>query len=63
LIPFVFLLAAIALFYRMLRRRFSASRNETVQTVFIFLLAAFIIMTITGVWFRGAGMQLVWPWL
>jgi hypothetical protein len=61
LIPFVCLLAAMALFYRMLRRRFSASRNETVQTVFIFLLAAFIIMTITGVWFRGVGMKLVWP--
>jgi len=62
LIPFVCLLAAMALFYRMLRRRFSASRNETVQAVFVFLLAAFIIMTITGVWFRGAGMKLVWPW-
>jgi quinol-cytochrome oxidoreductase complex cytochrome b subunit len=63
LIPFVLLLSAMALFYRILRRRFSASRNETVQTVFILLLTAFIIMTITGVWFRGAGMKLVWPWL
>ncbi|MGB8427643.1 MAG: cytochrome b N-terminal domain-containing protein [Desulfobacterales bacterium] len=60
-IPFVLLLAAITLFYRTARRRFSATQNEAVQTIFIFLATALAVMTVTGVWFRGAGMKLVWP--
>ena len=62
LIPFILFLAVIALFYRVMRRRFSASRNEAVQTIVIFLATVLTIMTVTGVWFRGAGMKLVWPW-
>jgi O-antigen ligase len=44
------------------RRRWGASRVETLQTLFAFLAAAFIVLTLTGIFFRGAGMQLAWPW-
>jgi len=26
------------------------------------VVVAFLILTLVGVWFRGAGMALVWPW-
>ena len=38
-----------------------ATGNEAVQAVFVFVLVAFLIMTMTGIWFRGEGMRLVWP--
>jgi quinol-cytochrome oxidoreductase complex cytochrome b subunit len=61
-IPLVLLLIVAAIASWTLKKRFFATLNETVQTILIFLITAFIIMTAAGVWFRGAGMQLVWPW-
>jgi quinol-cytochrome oxidoreductase complex cytochrome b subunit len=43
-----------------LRQRFSASRVERVQTLFVVVLVAFATLTAIGVWFRGAGMALSW---
>jgi hypothetical protein len=40
----------------------SASINETVQTAFIALTTAFLVLTIIGIWFRGEGMALTFPW-
>jgi quinol-cytochrome oxidoreductase complex cytochrome b subunit len=62
LIPFALLLATVIAFYVVVRKYFVASRNELVQTLFVLLFVAFSVLTITGVWFRGAGMKLVWPW-
>jgi hypothetical protein len=45
-----------------LRRVLGAPREETLQAVAIFLLVAFAVLTVTGVWFRGEGMALTWPW-
>ena len=47
---------------RIVTRRFSASRAETVQAVFVLLAVGFAVLTVTGIWFRGEGMRLVWPW-
>jgi quinol-cytochrome oxidoreductase complex cytochrome b subunit len=43
-------------------RRRGASRQETVQAAFTFVLAAVVVLTIAGVAFRGPGMTLAWPW-
>ena len=61
LAPFVIVLAALTGFYFFMRRKFDSTKAETTQTIFVFLLTAFVILTIIGVWFRGAGMKLVWP--
>jgi len=63
LLPCVALAVGVVAFYRMLKKHFSASKNETVQALFVLLAVGFAIFTITGVWFRGAGMALMWPWL
>lgn len=61
LIPLGIVLAGFYGFYLLLKRRYHANKNETVQVVFCFFLTAFIILTIAGIWFRGAGMRLAWP--
>jgi hypothetical protein len=44
-----------------MQRKFAASNSEAVQMVFVLLLVAFLVLTVTGIWFRGEGMKLVWP--
>jgi uncharacterized membrane protein len=62
LLPVAIFLAVLGGFYALMKRKYTATRNETVQAVFVLLLFAFIILTITTVWFRGEGMALTWPW-
>jgi hypothetical protein len=50
--------AAVAL----LARRRGSSRLEVLQAAFTFVLGAFVVLTLTGVLFRGQGMALAWPW-
>ncbi len=61
-LPTAALLAACAASFRIVRSRFGASRLEATQALFVFLAVAFAVLTATGIWFRGAGMRLVWPW-
>ena len=61
-LPTVALLAVCFAFCRVLRSRFEATRLESAQALFVFLAAAFVTLTVTGIWFRGAGMALAWPW-
>ena len=61
LIPISLISIGIVIFLIFLKHRFSANRNELVQTAMVFFLTVFIILTITGIWFRGSGMKLVWP--
>ena len=62
LVPFVLLLAGITCFYVLIKKTFSATNNEAVQSLFVLLFVAFTLLTATGIWFRGPGMTLVWPW-
>jgi len=62
LIPAGLIVAALAGFYFVLRKKYAATKNEAIQTLFIILTVAFFVLTITGVWFRGSGMALMWPW-
>jgi len=62
LVPFALLFGGVAGFYVLIRKYFAATRNEAVQSLFVLLFVAFTVLTATGVWFRGAGMTLVWPW-
>ncbi len=61
LLPTAVLLAGLVAFHAILRRRLSASRDEAIQASFVLLTVAFVVLTMTGVWFRGPGMALTWP--
>ena len=61
LIPASLLMAALVAFYIAMKRMFSASKDEAIQASFVLLTVAFVVLTVTGVWFRGPGMALAWP--
>ncbi len=61
-LPAAILAAAWMFLRRWLKIRHAASGSEMVQTLFVLLGTAFVILTLTGVFFRGPGMGLVWPW-
>jgi quinol-cytochrome oxidoreductase complex cytochrome b subunit len=62
LTPLAIAVAVLALFIVAVRIGFRAPREETTQAVVVVLLAALVVLTVTGVWFRGEGMALSWPW-
>ncbi len=49
-------------YYIVLRRWAAADRDEAIQAIFICLLISYIVLTVSGIWFRGPGMALTWPW-
>ncbi len=59
--PLAIVLAGIIVFYWLVKKKYAATNNESIQSVFVLLVVAFIILTITGIWFRGKGMTLIWP--
>jgi quinol-cytochrome oxidoreductase complex cytochrome b subunit len=62
LFPCAAIAVGIVAFYLLLKKYFKASKNEAVQALFVLLAVSFMVLTVIGVWFRGAGMALVWPW-
>ncbi len=60
LLPAVLVLAGIIGFYWWIKKKYSTTNNEAIQAVFVLLLSAFAILTVTGIWFRGVGMKLGW---
>jgi len=59
-LPFGVLAAGAWMGYHRLRRKHEATKVEAVQTGFVFLTTAFVVLTFVGVWFRGPGMALEW---
>jgi quinol-cytochrome oxidoreductase complex cytochrome b subunit len=62
LVPLALVSLLLIGFYDGMKKVFRATRCETVQAMFVLLLIAFVILTVTGIWFRGPGMALMWPW-
>ncbi|MCX6280338.1 MAG: cytochrome b N-terminal domain-containing protein [Bacteroidetes bacterium] len=62
IIPLFILLLFMAAFYRFYLKRLKLSKAELVQAVFVFILTAFIVLTLTGIFFRGKDMAIFFPW-
>jgi hypothetical protein len=62
IIPLLILGALIYAYYRYYLRQMSLAVSEKVQAAFVFLMVAFIILTLTGVFFRSKDMELAFPW-
>ncbi|MBI5302516.1 MAG: cytochrome b N-terminal domain-containing protein [Chloroflexi bacterium] len=62
ILPLILLILGIIGYYEFVRRAFRATKCEGVLSVFVLVLAGFIVLTLVGVFFRGAGMQLMFPW-
>jgi quinol-cytochrome oxidoreductase complex cytochrome b subunit len=60
-LPAAIVTLAVAGFYTAVKRALSASKGEAIQASFVLLTVAFVVLTVTGILFRGPGMALVWP--
>jgi hypothetical protein len=62
LIPVAIGILMLAGLLARLKRSTAATKNETVQAAFAAVTTAFLVLTAIGIWFRGQGMALTWPW-
>jgi quinol-cytochrome oxidoreductase complex cytochrome b subunit len=61
-VPVVLLGAAAVFFHWFVGRRYQLRNAEAVQALFVLFFSSLVVLTAIGVWFRGPGMALVWPW-
>jgi quinol-cytochrome oxidoreductase complex cytochrome b subunit len=62
LIPMALTLGGLALIYGGFRKLFKANHSEATLGLFTFLFVSLAVLTVIGIYFRGANMALVWPW-
>ncbi|MCU0343849.1 MAG: cytochrome b N-terminal domain-containing protein [Ignavibacterium sp.] len=62
IIPLIILLVLVWYYYRFVLKKFNLDVIEAIQTMFVFVTTAFIILTIIGIFFRGVDMALTFPW-
>jgi len=62
LIPMALVLLFLVMLDEAVRRMFHTDTEERILFIFVFLFVALAILTITGIYFRGTGMVLMWPW-
>jgi hypothetical protein len=62
IIPLLILLLFMAGYYLLYLKKTRLSKAELVQAFFVFIVVVFIVLTITGIFFRGKDMELTFPW-
>jgi quinol-cytochrome oxidoreductase complex cytochrome b subunit len=62
LIPFLILALTLYFFLKYIKRKYLLNRSEVIQSVIIIMVVSYTVLTLTGIFFRGAGMNLMWPW-
>ena len=61
-IPLLILLLLMGSYYQFYLKGFRLSKAELVQAAFVFIMVAFILLSLTGIFFRGKDMELTFPW-
>lgn len=62
IIPLIILLLIVWYFYKYVSKKYKLTSIELVQTMFVFITTAFVILTLIGIFFRGVDMALTFPW-
>jgi quinol-cytochrome oxidoreductase complex cytochrome b subunit len=62
LVPAVVVLGFAWGVYVFTKKKYGATHGEAMQALFTFFLAAVVVLTVIGIWFRGEFMALCWPW-
>jgi quinol-cytochrome oxidoreductase complex cytochrome b subunit len=62
ILPLALLFLFMAGYYRYYIKKLKLSKAELVQALFVFLMVAFIVLTVIGIFFRGKDMALTFPW-
>jgi quinol-cytochrome oxidoreductase complex cytochrome b subunit len=58
IVPLIILLIFMTGFYRSYLKALMLTREELVQAIFVFIISAFIVLTLVAVFFRGTDMEL-----
>jgi len=61
-IPLSIIAALVMLFFKYVLHQKRLLKEEEVQAIFVFILVAFVILTLIGIFFRGKNMELMMPW-
>jgi len=61
-IPLAILLLPLVLLDEWMVKTFKATTEERVIFILTFVFIAFVVLTMIGIFFRGPGMSLYWPW-
>ncbi len=62
LVPLALVLLGLIALDEWVKATFQANKEERILALFVYLFTALIILTIIGIFFRGPGMGLFWPW-
>jgi quinol-cytochrome oxidoreductase complex cytochrome b subunit len=62
IIPLIIVVLIVWAFYKIILKKFKLSFLEILQTMFVFVTTSFVILTLIGIFFRGANMALTFPW-
>jgi hypothetical protein len=62
IIPFVFVVLTLSGYLVYLQKVQKANAIERTVVLFVVVNASYLVLTVIGIWFRGEGMALVWPW-
>ncbi|MBK7711459.1 MAG: cytochrome b N-terminal domain-containing protein [Bacteroidales bacterium] len=63
LVPFIIITGTIFLYMKFLKKKFSLNRSEYIQSIMIIMVLSYTVLSLTGIFFRGEGMKLIWPWM
>ncbi|MCI0520914.1 MAG: cytochrome b N-terminal domain-containing protein [Chloroflexi bacterium] len=61
-VPLALILLGLVGLDEIVKGGFKAAWEERILFQFVFLFTALIVLTVVGIYFRGPGMALVWPW-
>lgn len=61
-IPLAVVLLGLFALDEILHNAFQVVSEERILAIFIFIFTALVVLTIIGIFFRGPGMALYWPW-
>lgn len=62
LVPAALIFLGLVALDELIQRAFKANQEERILFFFTFFLIALLVLTATGIFFRGPGMELFWPW-
>jgi hypothetical protein len=62
ILPLAIWLLVFYLFIKVLNHKLRLTMFEKIQSLITFLVSAYLIFSIVGIYFRGPGMELLWPW-
>lgn len=62
IIPLVLWLAFFYSIITYLSKKWQLATLEKIQSLIAFLISAYVIFSFVGIYFRGPGMELLWPW-